>query len=115
MAILNGLIQKMKGSAGQFSFKSLNGQTVVSEKPAKVSTPRFQGFVSLFSSAPPSKDKEQCLLSRIIEFADNGINENHGAPTEIETPWLLVEHLELIALRFQIPETCGESVMEFVY
>ena len=49
------------------------------------------------------------------EFADYGINENHGAPTEIETPWLLVEHLELIALRFQIPETCGESVMEFVY
>ena len=38
MAILNGLIQKMKGSAGQFTFKSLNGQTVVSEKPAKVST-----------------------------------------------------------------------------
>ena len=51
MAILNGLIQKMKGSAGQFTFKSLNGQTVVSEKPAKVSTPRFdiQGFVSLIS------------------------------------------------------------------
>ena len=37
MAILNGLIQKMKGSAGQLTFKSLNGQTVVSEKPAKVS------------------------------------------------------------------------------
>ena len=33
MAILNGLIQKMKGSAGQLTFKSLNGQTVVSEKP----------------------------------------------------------------------------------
>ena len=31
MAILNGLIQKMKGSAGQLTFKSLNGQTVVSE------------------------------------------------------------------------------------
>ena len=31
MAILNGLTQKMKGSAGQFTFKSLNGQTVVSE------------------------------------------------------------------------------------
>ena len=37
MAILNGLIQKMKGSAGQLTFKSLNGQTVVSEKPTKVS------------------------------------------------------------------------------
>ena len=40
MAILNGLIQKMNGSAGQFTFKSLNGQTVVSEKPAKVLNPR---------------------------------------------------------------------------
>ena len=40
MAILNGLIQKMKGSAGQLTFKSLNGQTVVSEKPTKVSNPR---------------------------------------------------------------------------
>ncbi len=39
MAILNGLIQEMKGSAGQFTFMSLNGQTVVSEKPTKVSNP----------------------------------------------------------------------------
>ena len=40
MAILNGLIQKMNGSAGQFTFKSVNGQTVVSEQPARVVNPR---------------------------------------------------------------------------
>ena len=33
MAILNGLIQKMEGSAGQFTFKSLNGQTVAIWNP----------------------------------------------------------------------------------
>ncbi len=32
MAILKGLIRKLKGSAGDLTFKTLNGQTVVSEK-----------------------------------------------------------------------------------
>ena len=42
MAILNGLINKMKGSAGQLTFKRLNGQTVVSERPTKISNPRTE-------------------------------------------------------------------------
>ena len=32
MAILNGIIKKMTGSAGQLTFKTVNGQGVVSEK-----------------------------------------------------------------------------------
>ena len=32
MAILNGIIKKMTGSAGQLTLKTVNGQTVVSEK-----------------------------------------------------------------------------------
>ena len=32
MAILNGIISKLNGSAGQLTFKRVNGQTVVSEK-----------------------------------------------------------------------------------
>ena len=40
MAILNGLLRKMSGSAGDLTFKTLNGQTVVSEKMTKMTNPR---------------------------------------------------------------------------
>jgi hypothetical protein len=40
MAILNGLLRKMSGSAGDLTFKTLNGQTVVSEKMTKITNPR---------------------------------------------------------------------------
>lgn len=40
MAILNGLLRKMSGSAGDLTFKALNGQTVVSEKMTKMTNPR---------------------------------------------------------------------------
>ena len=32
MAILNGILKKLNGSAGSLTFKQVNGQTVVSEK-----------------------------------------------------------------------------------
>ena len=40
MAILNGLLRKMSGSAGDLTFKTLNGLTVVSEKVTKMTNPR---------------------------------------------------------------------------
>ena len=40
MAILNGIIKKMTGSAGQLTFKTVNGQTVVSEKVTVVKNAR---------------------------------------------------------------------------
>ena len=40
MAILNGIIRKMSGSAGDLTFKTLNGQTVVSEKVVRMTNPR---------------------------------------------------------------------------
>ena len=40
MAILKGIIRKMTGSAGQLTFKSLNGQTIVSEKVSNVKNTR---------------------------------------------------------------------------
>ncbi len=40
MAILNGIVSKMKGSAGQLTFKDVNGRTVVSEKITSVKNPR---------------------------------------------------------------------------
>ena len=40
MAILNGLIRKMNGSAGQLTFKQVNGMTIVSEKVTAVANPR---------------------------------------------------------------------------
>lgn len=43
MAILNGLIKKMSGSAGQLTFKTVNGRTVVSEKVTKVRNTRTKG------------------------------------------------------------------------
>ena len=43
MAILNGIVSKMKGSAGNLTFKHLNGQTIVSEKATEVKNPRTEG------------------------------------------------------------------------
>ena len=43
MAILNGLIKKMSGSAGQLTFKTVNGRTVVSEKVTKARNTRTKG------------------------------------------------------------------------
>ena len=43
MAILNGIIKKMTGSAGQLTFKTVNGQTVVSEKVTMVKNARTAG------------------------------------------------------------------------
>ena len=43
MAILNGIIKKMTGSAGQLTFKTVNGQTVVSEKVTVVKDARTAG------------------------------------------------------------------------
>ena len=43
MAILNGLIRKMNGSAGQLTFKQVNGMTIVSEKMTSIKNPRSEG------------------------------------------------------------------------
>ncbi len=43
MAILNGMFKKMTGSAGQLTFKTVNGQTVVSEKVTTVRNARTAG------------------------------------------------------------------------
>ena len=40
MGILNGIISKINGSAGNLTFKNLNGQTVVSEKVTHIRNPR---------------------------------------------------------------------------
>ena len=40
MAVLNGLLRKMSGSAGDLTFKIQNGLTVVSEKVTKMTNPR---------------------------------------------------------------------------
>ena len=63
MAILNGLIRKMNGSAGQFTFKQVNGMTIVSEKVTAVANPRtdaqmrtrtkFTNIVSMYRGIRP--------------------------------------------------------------
>ena len=40
MAILNGMIRKMKGSAGDLTFKTVSGRTIVSEKTTRVKNSR---------------------------------------------------------------------------
>ena len=40
MAILNGILKKLNGSAGSLTFKQVNGQTVVSEKATIVKNAR---------------------------------------------------------------------------
>ena len=42
MAVLNGIIRKMKGSMGDLTFKQVNGQTIVSGKVTVVSNPRTE-------------------------------------------------------------------------
>ena len=63
MAILNGLIRKMNGSAGQLTFKQVNGMTIVSEKVTAVANPRtdaqmrtrtrFTNIVSMYRGIRP--------------------------------------------------------------
>ena len=81
MAILNGLIQKMKGSAGQLTFKSLNGQTVVSEKPTKVSNPRtasaytmdkHHSYVQGTCSSPSQCLREQACDTERLQHVREG-------------------------------------------
>ena len=43
MAILNGILKKLNGSAGSLTFKQVNGQTVVSEKATTVKNTRTPG------------------------------------------------------------------------
>ena len=43
MAILNGIVSKMKGSAGNLTFKQVNGVTIVSEKMTSQTNPRTEG------------------------------------------------------------------------
>ena len=43
MAILNGILKKLNGSAGSLTFKQVNGQTVVSEKATVVKNTRTPG------------------------------------------------------------------------
>ena len=43
MAILNGILKKLNGSAGSLTFKQVNGQTVVSEKATIVKNTRTPG------------------------------------------------------------------------
>jgi hypothetical protein len=40
MGKLTGIISKISGSAGQLTFKQVNGQTIVSEKVTAVANPR---------------------------------------------------------------------------
>ena len=40
MGILNGIISKINGSAGNITFRRLNGETVVSEKVTQIRNPR---------------------------------------------------------------------------
>ena len=63
MAIINGIIRKMAGSVGDFTFKQLNGQTIVSEKVTQVHNPRteaqmktrtkFTNIVAMYSLIRP--------------------------------------------------------------
>ena len=43
MAILNGIIKKLNGSAGQLTFKQVKGQTIVSEKVTTMKNSRSAG------------------------------------------------------------------------
>ncbi len=40
MAILKGLISKLKGSAGDFTFRNSQGRTIVSEKITETTQPQ---------------------------------------------------------------------------
>lgn len=47
MAILNGMIRKMKGSAGDLTFKTVSGRTIVSEKTTTVKNSRTQAQLKI--------------------------------------------------------------------
>ena len=43
MAILNGILKKLNGSAGSLTFKQMGGKTVVSEKVTQVKKSKTTG------------------------------------------------------------------------
>ena len=78
MAILNGLIKRMEGSIGDMTFKSVNGQTVVSQKITSIANPRsesqmrtrtkFTNIVSMYRGIRP-------LLNHGFESKQAGLSD----------------------------------------
>ena len=78
MAILNGLIKRMEGSIGDMTFKSVNGQTVVSQKITSIANPRsqaqmrirtkFTNIVSMYKGIRP-------LLNYGFESKSKGLSD----------------------------------------
>ena len=57
MAILNGILKKLNGSAGSLTFKQVNGQTVVSEKPSTVR-----------NSRTPSQQRQRTKWGNVVQM-----------------------------------------------
>ena len=78
MAILNGIIKRMEGSIGDMTFKSVNGQTVVSQKITSIANPRsqaqmrirtkFTNIVSMYKGIRP-------LLNYGFESKSKGLSD----------------------------------------
>ena len=57
MAILNGILKKLNGSAGSLTFKQVNGQTVVSEKATIVK-----------NSRTPSQQRQRTKWGNVVQM-----------------------------------------------
>ena len=88
MAILNGIVSKMKGSAGNLTFKQRNGFTVVSEKMTSMSNPRT-----------PSQMATRTKLTNIVAMyrgirplLNDGFENKKGQQTDIFLGWLQLRY-----------------------
>ena len=57
MAILNGILKKLNGSAGSLTFKQVNGQTVVSEKATVVK-----------NSKTPAQQRQRTKWGNVVQM-----------------------------------------------
>ena len=73
MGKLSGIISKINGSAGNITFRRLNGETVVSEKVTQVRNPRSEGqmrtrtrFTNIVAMYKVIGNAVPCKLAEVI-------------------------------------------------
>lgn len=88
MAILNGIISKLSGSAGQLSFRQRNGVTVVSEKMTSQTNPRTPSQMATRTKFT----NIGAMFRGIRPLLNDGFENKKGQQTDIFLGWLQLRY-----------------------
>ena len=88
MAHLEGLIRKMNGSVGDFTFKQVKGQTIVSEKVTHIANPRTEAQMRQRTKWT----NIGAMFRGIRPLLDNGFENKKGQQTDIFLGWLQLRY-----------------------